>query len=200
MKRFIPIIPFSSNLEPVLYEPVDNDALKMDRQTRFPILAVIHAYAPKDEEWTLSPILTEGRDKWLKVFVEELETLCRDVGIAPPRLEPLSVSNDESVRSQMKTLVAILSLMKDGEDVYACITGGTKTLSNVLSMALRHISALHHSTSLECVVYGQFDRVSGERKIYDITALYRMEGLIELFERDPSAHPDLMLQLLLRNL
>ena len=82
----------------------------------------------------------------------------------------------------------------------ACITGGTKTLSNVLSMALRHISALHHSTSLECVVYGQFDRVSGERKIYDITALYRMEGLMELFERDPSAHPDLMLQLLLRNL
>ena len=203
MKRFIAILPFSAQLRDVRYESVDNDALSLDMYVKFPILPVIYAYAPRDSEpWAVDLIVTKGEDGartgFLADFRQELEALCARERLRYPPVEPLYVPNDESVRCEMRNLAALLTRMGEDELIYADITAGTKTLSNTLSMALRGVPSLRRSSSVECVVYGQFDRMTGENKIYDITALYRMERIVDLLGR--SGDPDRALAALLEGL
>ena len=203
MKRFIAILPFSSQLRDVRYESVDNDALSLDMAVKFPILPVVHAYAPRDgAPWAVTLIVTKGEDGartgYLADFQEELEALCVRDGLRLPPVEPLYVSNDERVRCEMRNLAALLRRMGEDELIYADITAGTKTLSNTLSMALRGVPTLRRSSSVECVVYGQFDRLTGENRIYDITALYRMERIVDLLGR--VGDPDRALALLLKDM
>jgi hypothetical protein len=90
---------------------------------------------------------------------------------------------------QLKLFADIASAIKPNEEIYACISYGTKPMPLVLTMVLNYAHGLIENTSVGCVVYGRLphtDDVSGGSLIYDTTSLFHMNSVVnKLSEMKP---------------
>ena len=70
--------------------------------------------------------------------------------------------------------------LADEDEIYACITYGTKPSAVIELMALRYIRQIKKNASIGCVAYGGLDHLSGRAKIYDVTALVQLDDIIRV--------------------
>lgn len=199
MKKFITVIPLQvqGQLRRYHYQAVDNSRLQMDGPTSFPILAAVNGYVQPGEEFRLLAIAADSEDgrRNCAVLRDELERLCRTKGCPCPQIETIPAPADEGVAAQIAAFQRLIACAEDDDELFVCVTYGTKLLSQVTLMAVQYAYQAKKNTSISCVVYGQIDRSGGQEperwtaRIYDETALLQLGEIVRVLVQRGTADP-----------
>ena len=199
MKKFITVIPLQvqGQLRRYHYQAVDNSRLQMDGPTSFPILAAVNGYVQPGEEFRLLAIAADSEDgrRNCAVLRDELERLCRTKGCPCPQIETIPAPADEGVAAQIAAFQRLIACVEDDDELFVCVTYGTKLLSQVTLMAVQYAYQAKKNTSISCVVYGQIDRSGGQEperwaaRIYDETALLQLGEIVRVLVQRGTADP-----------
>ena len=187
MKKFFTVIPLQKlgQLKPQRYQAVGNTLLQMDIETCFPILTALNGYVQQEEEFRLIAVMTDTEDgrRNRDTLRQELEQLCERKGLVCPRgIETVSVPVDERVSTHVATFQKLIDLVDDDDELFACMTFGTKPLSTAVQMAVQYAYRIKRNASISCIVYGQIDRTGEESKasVYDMTALIQLDEIVRV--------------------
>jgi len=209
-KVFISTIPFLSKLHPVVYMPVGNPKLECNIETCFPIIPVINGYTNSGEKVRVIAILTEGemsnakntKHNFNAFFEPEINDIVFKKEIKLDNIELIYTPDSEDMDTQLKLFMDIAESIDPGDEVYACLTYGTKPMPIILTMALNYVYKLKKDVSVGCTVYGRVPHIEdaeGKPFIYDITPLFYMDSVVskmaEVKANDPAKAIRLMLGL-----
>lgn len=207
MKKFFTAVPLQArdtDLERFMYAAVGNQALQMDSPTSFPILAAVQGYAQPGEPFQLIAVAedTSACRRNLAALQEQLDALCARRGLCcPGGVTVLTISTDQRVAEHTRTFLQLLRQTADNDELYCCMTFGTKPLSQAMLLAVQYAYRIRTNASIECIVYGQVDR-TGPRSankgfVYDMTALVQLDEIVHLLARQKTADPEAVLRALL---
>lgn len=196
MKKFITAIPLQrqGGLIPHRYRAADNVKLQMDTKTCFPILTAVSGYAVPDEDFRLIAVMTDTEDgrRNCDVLCRELERLCAEKCLVCSQgVEVIPIGTEEGVHAHVSIFQKLLEYVDDDDELYLCITFGTKPLSQAMLTAVRYAYRVKYNASISCIVYGQIDRSAGEEKaaVYDMTALIQLDEIVRLLAERKVADP-----------
>jgi hypothetical protein len=209
-KTFVSVIPYQGKnqktgedmLQPVLYKPHGNVKLAYSA-TRFPIVPAINGYAERGDKVRVIAILTEGEDykhNYECYFVPEIDMLVRDKSLDFSGVEVINTADSEDIDTQLKLFSDIIDAIGDSEDIYACITYGTKPTPIVETMALNYAYRLKKDVSVGCIVYGRFintNPTSDKNGIYDTTALFYMDSIVNELANHGASNPEKAIRIML---
>lgn len=189
MKKFITNIPLQKegNLDRYRYQAVGNTRLQMEEKSSFPILSAINGYAEEGEEIRVIAVLSDSEDvkRNCDELQKQLNELCQRRGITCKMgVEQILESSSQDVETYLKTFQDLIGFVEDDDELFACITYGTKPQSMAILTAIRYAYRLKSNTSISCIVYGYIAR-AGEKKdwkgfIYDMTALVRLDEITRM--------------------
>ena len=201
MKRFLMITPQqpTGNLKKNVYEPVGNSRLTYG-ETSFPIIPTIAAYAEAGETVSLVTLTYdyEHCKNNLIALKNEIDSLSQTSGITV-EVESILVPFDDSTEAALNSFSKLIEHIEESDDLYACLTFGSKPMPLVMMLVLRYATSVIPNTCLECVVYGQIDRSQTEpkAKIYDVTALVQLDEIINLLAMQKTPEPASVIKRLL---
>ena len=200
MKKFIMITP----LQPVTttrdflqcsrYEAVGNERLRFDKSTRFPLMAVINAYAEPNEEirvLTVTPDTDSARihEQQLR---DELASLQKEKGFICRGVEAIPITYAGDVDTQLELFRKLLPYFEEGDTLYACLTYGTKPMPIAELMAIEYAYRVVEDVAIGCLVYGELDHSAGEpapMRIFDITSLIRLDEIVRMLAEHRVSDP-----------
>ena len=183
MKKFFTAAPLQQNgdLEKYVYQAVDNEKLKMDMPGSFPILAAINGYVQPEEEFEIIAVMTDNeRGKYnYQEFCRQTQELCQLKGFETPEMALISFEENQTVKTLADLFLNIIDHIQDGDQLYACMTFGTKPVSVALIMAMQFGYRARKNVTIDSVVYGEVVRPDGNRnnwfgRIYDQTGLLQL--------------------------
>ena len=201
MKKFFTTVslqPLPEDLSLISYQAVGNSKLQMDAETSFPILTAVNGYAQPGEDFRLIAVMPENpatlrnRD----VLSAQLTELCaRRELTCSAGVETVLAEDSQEVAAHARTFLKLLDYVGDDDELFVCMTFGTKPLSQAMLLAVQYAYRVKRNASISCVVYGEVDR-SGPKpwtkgKVYDMTALPRLDEIVHLLAQrgvsDPKA-------------
>lgn len=197
MKKFFATIPLQKEeqLRRFVYAAQGNSKLSMDGTTRFPIIPAINGYVAPGEPFRVIAVVQDNEDakRNYGYLQEELHALCERNGLSYPAcgVECVDGPADQCVSSNVDLFQALIDRIEDDDELFACVTYGTKPMSMALLTAVRYAYRLKRNTTVSCVVYGEVDR-SGEEwkaKIYDETALVQLDEITRMLAERGVARP-----------
>lgn len=189
MKKFFTVVPLqvSGQLAQYRYEAVGNSRLQMEEETSFPIMTAIRGYAKPGEPFQVIAIVTdtEAGHTNCRALQEELDAMCHVYGLTCAGLEQIVIPSDERVATHTATFQKMISYTQENDELFACITFGTKPLSAAVRMAVQYAYRVKKNTSISCIVYGQIDRPDADCStwrayVYDETALVQIDEVVRL--------------------
>ena len=204
MKKFFTSIPLQKQgmLGSYHYEAVGNPLLDMDGKTSFPILAAVQGYVDPGEHFRLIAVMPDTEDgrRNLEALRAELSSLCTGKGIVCENgVELVSAPADEKVSSHVGIFQRLIDFVADEDELFACLTYGTKPQSMAVLMGVQYAYRVKKNTSLGCIVYGQVDRSEGEKPyIYDETALVQMDEIVRILADRHVENPKAVIDSLLK--
>jgi hypothetical protein len=190
-------------LRAVTYKPHGNSRLEYG-PTRFPIVPVINGYAEGGDKVRVIAILTDGDNtthNFLRYFAPEIEAIVGLKGLVCGGIEVIPTADSEDIDTQLKLFGDIIESIGDGEDIHACITYGTKPTPIVETMALNYAHRLKEDVTIGCIVYGRHnhdDDGQGKNGIYDTTALFRMDSMVNKLAETKTPNPKTAIKAMLR--
>lgn len=204
MKTFISAIPLQrpETLYRTHYNAGDNDFLKYEGETSFPILIpMLKCEKEKDEKIRVIVIITDGAG-YVPVNYELFKKELEEISQTPERefeYEIVEIHTDynETIEKQLKLFGDIVALIGDNEKLYCCISYGMKSVPMLMTMSMNYGYKLKRNTSVECVVYGKYDFNKHESCIYDVSALFFMGSIVEKLSEMHIENPYAMLKELL---
>ena len=218
-KVFISTIPFlgkkrqkdgtlTDMLESVFYTPVGNPKLEYPFETRFPIIPVINGYTEPGDDVRVIAVITDGDNSNARnteynygtYFVPEIKKICDERKLRTDGIELIRTPDSEDMDTQLKLFFDIAGGINPGEELYACITYGTKPMPIVLTMALNYAYKLKKDVSVGCIVYGRFPHwESGDSRtfIYDTTSLFHMDSIVNKLSEIKAGDPETAIRLML---
>ena len=205
MKKFVTAIPLQAQgkLERKHYKAVGNPRLDMEETVSFPILTAFQGYVNPGEHSQIIAIRTDSENARRNFSILEQETaeLCRKRGIPYPDIVVIDVPEDETVTTHVATFRQLIDRFSDGDELFGCLTYGTKPLSEVVRMSIQYAYRVKKNASICCVVYGQIIRDStSEAKdslVHDETALLRLDEIVRLLADQGVENPSGVLDALL---
>jgi|GEM_PF-267424 len=205
-KTFITAIPFqgrdnagNDQLKPVTYIPAGNGRLKYG-ETRFPIIPLINGYTECGDKIRIIAILTDGENfkhNYEVYFEPEVDALVSKNGYEFNGIEIVETPDEEDIDTQLKLFADIIAKIGEGEELYACITFGTKPTPIVQTMALNYAYKLKKDTTIGCVVYGRFRHGKPEGDIFDTTALFYMDSIVNKLAENRASNPEKAIRIML---
>ena len=205
MKKFFTIIPLqmSGQLDAYHYEPVGNSRLELEEsKISFPILTALNGYVQAGEEVRIIAVASdvEATVENRRIFEEQLSALRERKGfLLPNGVEYILNPDDERTAAHAALFQKLIGYAEDGDELFACMTYGTKPMSMVLTMAVQYAYRVKENASISCVVYGAVNRKIQSAKVYDVTALLQMDELVRVLAEarvpDPKQVIDRMLSL-----
>ena len=200
MKKFFTVIPLQvpGQLNRYHYEAVGNVRLNMEEEASFPILTAVHGYVCPEEQFQVIAVVTDsevGRANF-QAFRSELDALCSKYSLTCMGVEAVVVSGEETVSAHAATFQKLITYAQNDDELFACITFGTKPLSMAVRMAVQYAYRTKRNTSISCIVYGSIDRPSRDpatwcAHVYDETALVRLDEIVRVLAdrgvEDPGA-------------
>jgi len=170
-----------------------NTRLQMDEAISFPILAAINGYVAPNEDFrviavvqSLPPALvSEGKmsnaERNYATLCRELDELCKRKSLRYPEfgVEKISAPANQDISSHITTFQELLNYVDDGDELFACVTYGTKAMPLIILSAIHYACRLKKNNSIRCVVYGEMDWnvTPPSPTIYDVTALVELDEL-----------------------
>ena len=197
MKKFFTVMPLqvSGQLRRYVYQAEGNTMLQMAEMTAFPIVPAIHGYAVPGEDFRVIALMTKNSEGNREALQDELEALCRCRGLVCRRgVEIIPVPSDEKVATHADTFQKLLEFVDDDDELFACMTFGTKPLSMALMMAVQYAYRVKRNASISCIVYGQIDRPNKDPEtwtghVYDMTALVQLDEIVRVLADRGVADP-----------
>ena len=200
MKKFImitplqPVTPTRDFLQCSRYEAVGNERLRFDKSTRFPLMAVINAYAEPNEEIrviTVTPDTDSARihEQQLR---DELASLQEEKGFICRGVEAIPITYAGDVDTQLELFRKLLPYFEEGDTLYACLTYGTKPMPIAELMAIEYAYRVVEDVAIGCLVYGELDHSAGEpapMRIFDITSLIRLDEIVRMLAEHRVSEP-----------
>ena len=88
----------------------------------------------------------------------------------------------------------LIDCVEDNDDLFACITFGTKPLSMAVRMAVQYAYRVKRNVSIPCIVYGSITRSGRDAStwtanVYDETALIRLDEIVRMLAERGVEHP-----------
>lgn len=204
MKKFFTNIAMSPEklFESYSYEAVGNSHLSMASRTHFPIIPAINGYVQPGETIRVFAVVgnTENEIRNLGIFQSEFEQVCSNRNIlCPGHVEVIKGPKDQNVDSQLSIFQKLLDYMDDSDELFACLTYGTKMMSMSLLSAIRYAYRLKRNVSISCIVYGEVVRPAPDKKtwrpyIYDETALIQMDEITRMLAERGVENPRAFIQ------
>jgi hypothetical protein len=209
-KTFICIIPFQGKnsktgedmLKPVVYTPSGNSRLEYG-ETRFPIVPVINGYAESGDKIRVIAIVTDGdnfRYNYETYFVPEITALAEKNDYDFAGIEAVNTPDSEDIETQLALFADLIRTIGEDEELSACITYGTKPTPIVQFIALNYAYKLKSGASIGCIAYGRFlhnDDGRGLGVIYDQTALFYMDSIVNKLAEMKAPHPEKVIRAML---
>ena len=195
-KTFIMTIPFQppGGLKKTRYYPKNCSELKYG-ETHFPIIPVIAHHARDEKEVRIVIIKTEGENyewNYKEIFLPEIEEIRKELGVSF-ELETITTKDEETIDVQLKLFERLINVIEDNEELYVCITYGTKPTPIALFLALSYAYRLKEGTSVERVVYGKHFHKEPpgdtESLLFDTTALFYMDAIVNRLAEAKVANP-----------
>lgn len=203
MKKFFTAAPLqvSGELDRYHYQAVGNARLEMEGKTCFPILTAIHGYVQPGEPFRVIAVVSDseaGRANY-QTLQDELKALCEKYGLCCAGVDGVVIPSDESVEAHANTFQKLISYVEDEDELFACITFGTKPLSMAIRMAVQYAYRVKSNTTISCIVYGGIVRPSRDRAtwkayVYDETALVRLDEIVRVLADRGVADPGAVIQ------
>ena len=202
MKIFFSMTPLQApgSLQKYIYQAVDNPVLQMDEETAFPIMTALHAFAKPGEEIRIVAIESEIENcrKNHAEFENEVKAMSEKIGFTYPRgIEVVSAPADAGVRRHIQVFQQLIDMVQDNDEMYACMTYGTKPLSQIMMMAVQYAYRLLDNASISCLVYGRIDRDGKDVKgayVNDMTSLIQLDEITRLLAANKVKHPRAVLE------
>ncbi len=190
MKKFITVIPFqvAGQLRGYRYRAVGNTRLDMDCETCFPILTAVNGYLEAGEPSRLIALTapTQDGERNLALLCAQLEELCGRRGLQAPQVRRVDLGAGETVSTHVDTFQKLIDQVEDQDQLFACMTYGSKPLAQAVVMALQYAYRIQENAAIECVLYGSVDRSAGRDPalwtgyVYDETALVQLDEIVRL--------------------
>ena len=190
MKKFITVIPLQGKgqLRRYRYRAADNRRLQMEEAISFPILTAVSGYLEPGEPSRLIALAADTEDgrRNLAALREQLGELCAARGLTPPEIVSVPMAEGDSVAAQVDAFQRLIDHAEDDDELFACLTYGTKPLSQAVLMAVRYAYRIKRNASVACIVYGSVDRSGGggpetwTGTVYDETALVRLDEIVRV--------------------
>lgn len=200
MKKFITVSPFQvkTNLTKGKYTAVDNSKLAYNEEIQFPILTTINGYVKNGEEINVLCIQADYDNavENTKEFEIELQKLC-DRKQIKCNLKIIGIEYNNNLDTHLDTFHKLIQNCEDGDEIYACITYGFKPMPMIEVMALNYACKIKKNTRVKCVVYGEKDFSTGQMKVYDVTSLYLLDGVIQRLAQTKVKDPMKQIEMLL---
>ena len=190
MKKFITVVPFQvkGQLGSYLYHAVGNSRLQMEEKTSFPILAAVNGYLQPGEVSRVIALTagTEDGQNNLEQLKGQLDELCTRRGLVVPEVVMLPLGHGDEVATHVDTFQKLIDQVDDDDELFACVTYGTKPLSQAVMMAVQYAYRVKKNTSISCIVYGSIDRSQNRNPeewtgyVYDETALVQLDEIVRI--------------------
>lgn len=201
MKKFITVVPLqiAGQLRAYRYRAVGNARLDMEEEVSFPILTAVNGYLQPGEDARLIALAapTQHADANLAELKAQLAQLCARRGLNAPEVRRVPLAAGDDVGSHVDAFQKLIDEVEDDDELFACMTYGSKPLSQAVVMALQYAYRIKRNSSIVCVVYGSIDRSAAKEPsawkamVYDETALVQLDEIVRLLaERgvsDPAA-------------
>ena len=194
MKKYITVIPMQNpdNLKKDVYES-DNELLRTNFVTCFPVLIPMYNDVQEGETVTLVKVIVDGHDfaaKNKKSFDENLAELKKRKNINV--IEKLiHIKFSEDLDNQLDLLMGLIDAAEENDIITADITYGSKAMPIIIRSALAYISGNVSGADVEKIVYGSLNFTNGKMFIYDVSALFYLDKAVESMSRanvkDPKA-------------
>lgn len=209
MKKFISSSPYqgkpdpekkSQGLKKGIYEAADNQLLKYDADTSFPIMTAINGYVEKGEEIELITIVAEyeNAEYNYELLKGEIENLSKMKGFKYT-LKEVRVPYNNAINTELELFGKLIDCTADEDTLYACITYGSKPFPLIQMMALNYAHRIKKNVSIGCIVYGANDHNNkGKMTIYDITSLLYIDEAVRLMAEQKIENPTDLIKNLLK--
>ncbi len=199
VKAFFTGVPLQGRgmLKRYRYLPVGNEKLAMEEGTSFPILTAVNGYVEPGETFRVVAVCPDSEDgrRNLGRLEEELDALCAGKGCVCAQLEVVPAQKSERVTDQVAVFQRLIELVEENDELFACLTFGTKPQSQVLLMAMQYAYRIKRNTSISCILYGQVDRSTGQDPeswgacVYDETALLQLDEVVRILAERKISNP-----------
>lgn len=188
MKKFFSIIPLQNRLYEenyaLQYEAVGNTRLQLGHKTRFPIMTALEGYAEPGEEIAVIAVVSdlEAAKRNLESFRAEVQAACEQKQLVCAGVQTIVVPDDDKVSTHVSTFLKLLDYVADDDELFCCMTYGTKPMSTALMMAVQYAYRVKRNTSISCIVYGKVDRTDEQwtGSVYDMTALIQLDEIVRV--------------------
>lgn len=187
MKKFFTVVPsqVTDEIRKYHYTAVGNDKLNMERETSFPILTAIHGYVEPEEAFEVVVLMmdTEKGCYNFKLFEQELNEICTEKGIATASLTKIYVQPGDAVFGHIETFQKLIAHVAEGDELFWCLTFGTKPLSMAIKIAVQYAYLFIRNTGVGCVAYIDVDHPNKDKSshksyVYDQTALLHLDEIV----------------------
>lgn len=182
MKRYITVIPIQDPvfLTKGIYEPIgDAPLIQKTRKVRFPILIPMENSAVQGDNIHITVILMDHdrvRTNY-ESFKQDLEKLKAEIGFSFEITE-IHTPYAEDTETHLQLFKDLIDTFSDGEEIYACITYGTKPVPMILMMALTYAYKFCKDCMIESIVYGQKHFITKKLQIFDVSSLFYMNSAV----------------------
>ncbi len=189
MKKFITSVPFQSTINPVVYQPVNGAELSYDKAHMLPILNVLNNNAEKGEEIEVIFLIGDNEDikRNYETVKEQLAKLAEEKAFRYT-IREISYRDSDDISVMLEIYGKLIKCFEDNDELYTCITFGTKPVPLVQLMALRYAYHAKENIFIGSIVYGKAHgkkagNADDKADIYDMTSLFYIDELSEKFCR-----------------
>lgn len=181
-------IAMKKNLQKVHYEVDGNKTIEYDGEVCFPINGVLAKKLTAEDKVKVVMFEKEDKDgntaENEKIFKDELLTLNKNIG-ATIDFKSIKTPFVETADLHYDLILKAIDELEENATIYADITYGPKTLPFIMFYVLKFAEMFKKAT-IENIIYGKVefrnDNTIDDFKIFDITPLFYLNGLMDTFE------------------
>lgn len=178
MKKFIMCCPMQK-VNKVVYKANGNNRLEYNKETAYPMLNMMNGYIDNGESVEVILVCPEYdncRDNKAKIEAE-ISELAKDKNFSY-EIKIVSTPYSETIETHLKRFTDTISLINDNDTLFICNTYGSKPTPIIQTMVANYAYRALNNVTIGCIVYGQYDHETGKSTIYDITALFHMDEIV----------------------
>lgn len=192
MKKFICVSPLQipGGLKSGIYHAENNEVLQYNKEHSFPIIPVINGYADNGEEIMLITIITENNNAKTNYVTMKnaVDELAQEKNLKIRYVE-ISTPDDSNVEVQLGLFANLIDLINDNDTLYCDISYGTKVMNQLLTTGINYCYKVRRDLMIGCMAYGEMEHLTKKMKIYDITSLIYLDGIIRLMAEKGVGNP-----------
>ena len=152
MKKFITVVPLQKDgqLKKYVYRAMGNSRLQLDTAVSFPILTAMHGYLEPGERSKLVALWQDTEDgrRNLRILREQMEEVCAKRNLALPELDSVKIGMEDTVSTHADNFRKLIDRVEDDDELFACITFGTKPASQTVLMAVQYAYRIKRNASI----------------------------------------------------